>query len=205
MTKFALTNLSNNFNNPTSIIKYPVLPIYLSLFFKYNSLISLYWSFGVFYSRGDRCGPPFLALMAPPCIYIYIYLPTPPSAVFSCDVIWFWDVVWWGLGCMRMVVDSGGVWSLACLTEEVQPCYVFPLGPMYADPVRRNSGSPYAAVSGAHQNDCNPTIDVPAHLRVSLLPLGGQETVLPLQGCCSLHPQQSIHRGNKRGEVSAQL
>ena len=62
------------------------------------------------------------------------------------------------------------------LPEEVHPCAVFPLGPMYADPVRRNPGSSYAAVCGAHQSDCNPTLDVPARIIVGLLPLGGQAT-----------------------------
>ena len=62
------------------------------------------------------------------------------------------------------------------LPEKVHTCTVFPLGLMYADLVLRHPGSPYAAVIGAHQSGYNPTLDVPAHIIVSLLPLGGQAT-----------------------------
>ena len=63
-----------------------------------------------------------------------------------------------------------------CLPEEGQPCSVFPLRPMHADPEHRHPGSPYAAVSGVHQSDFNPTLGVPVRLRVGLPSLGGQAT-----------------------------
>ena len=44
------------------------------------------------------------------------------------------------------------------------------------DPVRCHPGSLYAAVGGAQQSDCNPTLDVSTRLRVGLLPLGVQAT-----------------------------
>ena len=64
----------------------------------------------------------------------------------------------------------------ALLHEEFQLCVVFLMGLLYADPVLRHPGSLYAAVSGAHQSDCNPTLDIPACLRFRLPPLLGQET-----------------------------
>ena len=64
----------------------------------------------------------------------------------------------------------------ARLPEEVHLFSVFPLGPLYAEPVHRHPGSPYAAVSGTYQSDCNPTLDVPERIIVRLLPLGGQTT-----------------------------
>ena len=65
---------------------------------------------------------------------------------------------------------------LLCLPKEVEPCAILPLGPLHTDPVRQHLGYSYAAVGGAHQSDCNPTIDVSARLRVGLFPLGGQTT-----------------------------
>ena len=67
-------------------------------------------------------------------------------------------------------------WSLARLSEEVNTCAIFPLGPLHTDLVRRHRGSLYSAVGGAHQSDSNPTIDVPVRLQVGFLPLGGQAT-----------------------------
>ena len=64
----------------------------------------------------------------------------------------------------------------ARLPEYVQPCNVFPLVLLYTDPVRQQPVSPYAEVCGANQSDYNPTLDVSARPRVSLLPLGGQST-----------------------------
>ena len=69
--------------------------------FKCNSLISLYWSFGVFYSRGYRC-----ALYPLPChngapMY-FILVPMPPLSVYSCVVI--------GFG-MMYVGGWGGFWG----------------------------------------------------------------------------------------------
>ena len=63
--------------------------------------------------------------------------------------------------------------ALACLPEEVYPFAILPLGPLHTDPVRRHLGSSYAALGGAHQSDRNPTLDVPARLRVGFFPLGG--------------------------------
>ena len=53
------------------------------------------------------------ALSPFPCInghlMYFVLVTTPPSAVFSCGVLGFWDVVWWGLGeGLRGVVDLVG-------------------------------------------------------------------------------------------------
>ena len=61
--------------------------------------------------------------------------------------------------------------------EYVKPYTVFSLGLLYIDPVCRHPGSLYAAVSGVHQSDYNPNIDVSTSLRLGLLPLGVQATV----------------------------
>ena len=68
----------------------------------------------------------------------------------------------------------GGV--LAYIPLEVEPCAIFPLEPLHTDPVHMHPGFSYTAVGGAHQSDHNPTLDVSAHLRVGLFPLGGQAT-----------------------------
>ena len=60
-------------------------------------------------------------------------------------------------------------------------------------------------MSGAHQVDCNPTLDVSTRLRVGLPPLGGQATGYPFQGSRRLHPQQPVQRGDKGGEVHTLL
>ena len=60
-------------------------------------------------------------------------------------------------------------------------------------------------MSGAHQVDDNPTLDVSTRLRVGLPPLGGQGTVYPFHGSRRLHPQKPSHRGDKGGEVSTLL
>ena len=102
-------------------------------------------------------------------------MPMLPLVVFSYGVLGFLDVVWWGLG---RGAEGGGLFSGVCslpgLTEEVHPCIFFPLGLVYTYPVRWHRGSPYAAVSGVHQCDCNPTLDIPARLRVRFPPLGFQ-------------------------------
>ena len=56
-------------------------------------------------------------------------------------------------------------------------------------------------MSGAHQGDCNPALDVSKRLRVGLTPPGGQATGDPFQGIRRLHPQQPVHQGDKGGEV----
>ena len=60
-------------------------------------------------------------------------------------------------------------------------------------------------MSSAHQGDGNPTLDVSTRLRVGLPPLGGQANGYPFQGSCRLHPQKTVHRGYKGGEVSTLL
>ena len=60
-------------------------------------------------------------------------------------------------------------------------------------------------MSGAHQGNCNPTLDVSTRLRLGLPPLGGQVTGYPFQGSRCLHPQQPIHQGYKEVEVSTLL
>ena len=60
-------------------------------------------------------------------------------------------------------------------------------------------------MSGAHQGDGNPTLEVSTRLLVGLPPLGGQATGYPFQGVRRLHPQQPVHRGNKGREVSTFL
>ena len=60
-------------------------------------------------------------------------------------------------------------------------------------------------MSGAHQGDGNPTLNVSTRLLVGLPPLGGQATGYPFQGRPRLHPQQPVHRGYKGGEVSTLL
>ena len=60
-------------------------------------------------------------------------------------------------------------------------------------------------MGGAHQSDCNPTLDISTHIRVELLPLGGQATGYNFQGSRRLHPQQPFHRGDKGGEVPTLL
>ena len=63
-----------------------------------NSLLILYFSFGVFSSRGDRC-----VLSPLPCLngapVDFFWVPMPPLAVYSCGVI----------GLVRYVVGEGGV------------------------------------------------------------------------------------------------
>ena len=54
--------------------------------------------------------------------------------------------------------------SLACLSKEVEPCVVLPLGLLNTDPVCWHPGYAYAAVGGAHQSDRNPTLDVSTRL-----------------------------------------
>ena len=108
------------------------------------------------------------------------------------------------MGCRRVLVCwGGGGWGVAlleCLPKEVEPRAIPPLGLLHADPVRWHPGSSYAAMGGAHQSDCNPTIDVSARLQVGLIPLGGQATGYPFQGSRRLHPQQTVQRGDKGGE-----
>ena len=70
--------------------------------------------------------------------------------------------------------------GLVCLPKEVDPRAILALGPLHADTVHWYPGSSYAAVGGAHQSDCNPTLDVSTRLRVVLLPIGGQSTGYPL-------------------------
>ena len=65
--------------------------------------------------------------------------------------------------------------------------------------------SSYAAVGGAHQGDCNPTLEVSTSLRVRLLPLSGQATGYPFQDIHQLHPQKPVHRGDTGREVSTLL
>ena len=72
---------------------------------------------------------------------------------------------------------------------------------MDADLMRRNPGSPYAPMRGPHKSDGNPTLDVTVHPRVGFPPLCGQATGYPFQGSRRLYTQQSIHQGNKGGEV----
>ena len=60
-------------------------------------------------------------------------------------------------------------------------------------------------MSGAHQGDGNPTLDVSTRLLVGLPPLGGQATGYPFQGSRRLHSQHPVHRGYKGGEVSTLL
>ena len=60
-------------------------------------------------------------------------------------------------------------------------------------------------MSGAHQSDDNPTLDVSTRLRVGLPPLGDQSTGYPFQGSRRLHPQQPVHQGNKGREVPTLL
>ena len=124
----------------------------------------------------DKCVLyPLLFLNGAPMSFFVV--PLPPSDVYYCLVLDFWDYVWWGSGGISWVGYLLGFgFPQVRLPEEVHTCAVFPLGPMYADLVRRHPGSPYAAVSGAHQSGYNTTLDVPARLRVRLLPLGGQAT-----------------------------
>ena len=58
---------------------------------------------------------------------------------------------------------------------------------------------------GPHQSDGSPTLDVTARPQVGLPPLCGQGTGFHFKGCRRLHTQESIHRGNKGGEVPALL
>ena len=60
-------------------------------------------------------------------------------------------------------------------------------------------------MGGAHQSDCNPTLDVSIRLWVGLLPLGGHSTGYPFQVSRRLHPHQPVHRGDKGGEVPTLL
>ena len=60
-------------------------------------------------------------------------------------------------------------------------------------------------MSGAHQGDCNPTLDVSTCLRVGLPPLGGQVTGYPFQGSRRLHPQHPVHQDEKGREVPTLL
>ena len=60
-------------------------------------------------------------------------------------------------------------------------------------------------MSGGHQSECNPTLDVSTRLRVGMPPLGGQATGYHFQGSRRLHPQQPVHRGDKEGEVPTLL
>ena len=71
--------------------------------------------------------------------------------------------------------------ALACVPEEFEPCAILPLGPLHSDTVCHHLGSSYEAVGGAHQSDCNTTLDVSARLRVRLFPLGGQATGEPIE------------------------
>ena len=97
----------------------------------------------------------------------------------------------------------GGGGSPVVLTVDLRA--ILPLGLLHADPVRWHSGSSYAAVGGAHQSDCNPTLDVYTRLQVGLLPLGGQATGYPFQGSRRLHPQHPADQGNEGGEVPTLL
>ena len=105
----------------------------------------------------------------------------------SCRLIQFWSAVgklsWnWVLeGFLYVCVcwrgrGGRGLVYLKCLPKEVKSRTILPLGSLHADPVCWHPGSSYAAMGGAHQSDCNPTLDVSTCLRVGLLPLGGQAT-----------------------------
>ena len=113
----------------------------------------------------------------------------PPLMVVSGDGLFFSGE--WGAEAISLV---GG--ALACLPKEVEPHAILPLGPLHTDPVRWHPGSSYAAVGGVHKSDRNPTLDVSTHLRVGMLPLGGQATGYPFQGIRRLHPQQPVHLGD---------
>ena len=72
----------------------------------------------------------------------------------------------WGVGFFLVGGGggAGGVVLLKCLPKEVKPCAILPLGSLHADPVSWHPGSSYAAMGGAHQGDCNPTLDVSTSL-----------------------------------------
>ena len=103
--------------------------------------------------------------------HVYHVPPLSVSAVPLCCRI---PDITLGVGGGGMVDAGGlGVWgsglvvgALACLPEEVDPWSILPLGTLHIDPVFRHPGSSYAAVGGAHQSDCNPTLDLSARLRV---------------------------------------
>ena len=71
--------------------------------------------------------------------------------------------------------------------------------------MHRHPGSPYVPVCGAHHSYGYSTFDIPARPRLRLPPLCVQATGYHFQGCRCLHSQQSIHHGDKGGEVPALL
>ena len=68
--------------------------------------------------------------------------------------------------CLCVLEGEGGgelaFGYLGFLPKEVKPRAILPLGSLHGDPVCRHPGSAYTAMSGAHQGDCNPTLDVSA-------------------------------------------
>ena len=62
------------------------------------------------------------------------------------------------------LLEGEGGAILACLPKEVDPRVILPLGSLHANPVRWHPGYSYAAMGGAHQRDCNPTLDVSTSL-----------------------------------------
>ena len=113
----------------------------------------------------------------------------------------------WGVGGFQFFGGGGerGVALLKCLPKKFEPRSILPLGSLHADPVCWHPVSSYAAMGGTHRSDCNPTLDVSTRLQVGLLPIGGQATGYPFQGSRRLHPQQSVHRDDKGGEVPTLL
>ena len=107
--------------------------------------------------------------------------------------------------CLCVLEGEGGSIYLKCSQKEVKPRTILPLGSLHAYTLCWHPGSLYAAMSGAHQGDCNPTLDVSTRLWVGLLPLGGQVTGYPFQGSRRLHPQKPVNRGDKGGEVPTLL
>ena len=132
-----------------------------------NKIVWLNYSglFVVFFSWADMCTLSLLPCLNGAPTY---RRPTFHAMVNGFGVLFGGDWGGWGGWLIR--------WSLARLPEEVQPCAIFPLGPLHARPVCQYPGSLHTAVGDMHQSDCNSTFDVPARLRVGLPPLGDQAT-----------------------------
>ena len=84
------------------------------------------------------------------------------SGIRSRGGVFLFVFVYWREG--RGGGGALGFVYLGSLPKEVKPRAILALGSLHADPVCRHPGSAYTAMSGAHQGDCNPTLDVSTRL-----------------------------------------
>ena len=86
--------------------------------------------------------------------------------------------------------------SLFDLEVDMEAVTVLPLGTLDTDPAHWHLVYPDKSVSGSYYSDGDPTLDIPACLEVSLLPLGGEASGQEIQHRLCLSDHQSVDQEN---------